>query len=135
MQEHDIWLLLLDFGQSNWPSHWEKFFDKIIEYYKEAFSDRVEGSIYNKDGQSSGKKNSNAIDIDSAKKKKARSTSIMKKKNFDLCWRCLKDGNLKKVQSHSASKCFTLKCKKEGNTSRSKPATTSKDSSGKENRK
>ena len=85
MQEHDVWLLLLSFGWDNWPSHWEQFLDLTIKHYKDAFSKQVRGSIYSKDGQSSDKKNSNTMDIDSAKKQKARSISTMKKKDFDLC--------------------------------------------------
>ena len=85
MQEHDVRMLLLGFGKDNWPSEWEEFLDKTIEYYKEAFSERVRGSIYGKSGHSSDKKDPHAMDIDSAKKQKARSTSTTKEKDFDPC--------------------------------------------------
>ena len=62
-------------------------------------------------------------------------TSTTKEKDFDLCWECFKDGDLKKAQSYPASKCFTLKYEKEGNIFGFKLATTSKDNSGKGNRK
>ena len=68
LQKQDVRIILLSTGRENWPSHWEEFLDLTIKHYKNAFSDRVKGSIYDNDGKTTGKKDSNAIDIDSVKK-------------------------------------------------------------------